>query len=84
MCFQNMDNDQRPTYTKYMLTSYVVCESSCYVIQICSAAVIGFVETAVEVEEAAGPAILNVALLSGILGKEVSVDFTTLDGTALG
>ena len=45
---------------------------------------IGFVETAVEVGEAAGPAILNVALLSGILGKEVSVDFTTLDGTALG
>ena len=89
MCFQNMDNDQRPTYivtSKDMLAilrSYAVCKSW-YVLQFCAAAVIGFVETAVEVGEAAGPAILNVALLSGRLGKEVSVEFTTLDGTALG
>ena len=41
-------------------------------------------ETAVTVGEGAGPAVLNVALLIGSLGREVSVDVTTLDGTAVG
>ena len=36
------------------------------------------------VGEAAGPAMLNVALLSGSLERDVFVDFTTQDGTAVG
>jgi hypothetical protein len=46
-------------------------------------AVIGFVQTAVDVVEGAGPAVLNVALLSGSLERDVFVDFSTLDGTAI-
>ena len=85
--FKIWGNDQRPTYIVTskdilaILRKYAVYESSW---QFCAAAVIGFVETAVEVGEAAGSAILNVALLSGRLGTDVSVEFTTLDGTALG
>ena len=53
-------------------------------LQFYAAAVIGFVQTAVDVVEGEGPAVLNVALLSGSLERDVFVDFSTLDGTAIG
>ena len=49
-----------------------------------AAAVIGFVDTAETLGESAGQVILNVALLLGSLERDVFVDFTTQDGTAVG
>ena len=53
-------------------------------LQFCAATVIGFVNAPVSVVESAGPAILQVALISGSLEREVFVDFVTQDGTAVG
>ena len=52
-------------------------------LQFCAAAVIGFVQTTVTVGEASGPAILNMALLFGSLERDVFVDLSTQDGTAM-
>ena len=46
--------------------------------------VIGFDPKNYHVRENAGTVTLRVKVLNGLLGEEVSIDFTTQSGTALG
>ena len=67
-----------------MGSAFTTCIYRGFLLQFCAAVTIGFMDTEVTVGESAGPVILNVALLSGSLERDVFVDFTTQDGTAVG